>query len=99
MKTTVKCDQPGCDYTNQVNPKYAAQTLGRHKLFAHGIKGKSASAKHRYKVRKSEVAPVGAEEQPKKRAYTKKQNDLSVSLCPVCGCNIHAVNVAINLRR
>lgn len=90
------CDEKGCDFS--CSGPYAKQEMGRHRRFTHGISGKSQSAVYD-KARKAAMgnSPSPSVEAPPKPKKQKLQ--AMANYCPECGCNLRAVNAAINLGR
>ena len=77
----------------------AATALGLHRRQVHGIVGTSKTSVN---VRKANAATPGeAAAAPVKRPYTRPPKAeapaASVRFCPSCGCDMHAVSMALHL--
>jgi len=84
--TSIKCDQPGCDYVaTHKRSSYAKCLIGIHKRKRHGIKGKTY-------VPKAKRIPVTGNS-------TLAAPLATPNFCPNCGCHLRAVTAAMNLRR
>ncbi len=107
MNTTVKCTHAGCDWsTTKPGKEKAAQALNAHVTMKHG-KGQEALRAGKHIKRKP---PQDEASREKRRQYQrdwaagrvghkKKQQAMhsGINLCPMCGCNIAAINAAIAL--
>lgn len=94
----IKCDVKGCDYTASHATDYVKAMIGIHKAKIHGIEGKTAKYRKNYKPRNPEDVAETSEVQTK-RPYTRKAPTQLVKFCPECGCDLHVVAVALNLRK
>lgn len=75
-----KCDQPGCGFEHR-----RAQSVGVHRRWAHGIKGRA----HPNKA----IARVTVEPTPAKTKHSSQA--IAPNYCPACGCNLRAIATAL----
>lgn len=59
MNHDYKCEFPGCTHPLALEGYARPQDLGRHKYFAHGVIGKSATSKERAMARRAKGIKVG----------------------------------------
>jgi len=100
---TENCPHKGCKFTASY-PKLITvrAVIGKHRKKEHGYVSPGQTYYKTYMAKKKGVRsrPRNSEDEPVETPKLKRMaQELHVTLCPVCGCDIEAVKVAINLRR
>lgn len=84
--TTLKCPIAGCTHTvTHKRAGYAAALLGMHKRKVHGIRGGY--------IKKADREGIPSKPQ------AESVSAVFPNHCPMCGCELRAIVVALNLRR
>lgn len=92
------CTIEGCGYTfTHKDQVVINRALGVHRRFKHGIKGSAPSSVYARSPKRTVRVAVGNSQPAEPKPRKQKRAAMEANLCPVCGCNIRAVNAAINL--